>query len=573
MTISTTATSVQYLRNGTTTQWSYPNKVFAAADLIVTDIDTAVPPNAVTLVLNTDYTVSNVDVDIGALVTTTSAGISGHTLDIRSNIVQTQATSIKNQGSYLPELHEEFFDRITREVQDLTRKAYTYGIHGSDIETTPWTALPAAAARSSLYLGFDTVGNISTKMLPGISPASGSPAYAQTLAEAAAGVTPTNLGYPPGNVLRYGADVTGVANSLTAFSAAAVSMGVNGQAFVPAGIWKLSANPTPAVTWVIDAGATFTGAGSLCVPLNYPSGARTVKLGGGGTYAHATKIGAQSSWLETLRVNTEANSDLVVLSSIGQTGLLGGSKTSDFATPGSMGCIGGQFWAINDNTTQIQTSYGLYIEGRRNALAGSAQGLEINITNFGGLIGAYPNSPNATGITEAFRVASGGGAGGALIASTAISIINNGAKFEKGIIFQSNAIDTASGEGVAVALPIGFGLVWYDATTNKIARIRSDATAASMGIVFSNGLINFQTIPGVTVATIRTDGVVNIPIATGVLQMQGIQVVGPRVTGWGAATGGSKAAFTAGTATLAQTAAAIAQLISDLTNSHGLIGA
>lgn len=61
-------------------------------------------------------------------------------------------------------------------------------------------------------------------------------------------------------------------------------------------------------------------------------------------------------------------------------------------------------------------------------------------------------------------------------------------------------------------------------------------------------------------------------LGSGGLTIFGIKVVGTRVTGWGAATGGSRAAFAAGTATLPQTAAALAQLIADLT-AHGLIGA
>jgi hypothetical protein len=49
------------------------------------------------------------------------------------------------------------------------------------------------------------------------------------------------------------------------------------------------------------------------------------------------------------------------------------------------------------------------------------------------------------------------------------------------------------------------------------------------------------------------------------------QVVGARITGWGSGTNGSKAALDGSTATLAQTSAAVAQLISDL-RTHGLIG-
>lgn len=52
----------------------------------------------------------------------------------------------------------------------------------------------------------------------------------------------------------------------------------------------------------------------------------------------------------------------------------------------------------------------------------------------------------------------------------------------------------------------------------------------------------------------------------------GIKVVGARDTGWGAASNGSKVAFNGSTATLAQTSAAVAAIISALT-THGLLGA
>jgi hypothetical protein len=220
MTIAAVATFVQYLRNGTTTQWSYPNKIFAAADLVVTDLSASVPPVQTTLALGTDYTVSNVDVDTGALVTTTIAGVSGHTLDIRSSIARTQSTSIKNQGTFLPELHEEAFDRMTRLVQDLMRRAYYFGIHGPDIETTAWPALPIAATRAGSQLIFDSNGlpAIGTPTSQIISAANvGLVLNPITNAEIAAGITPTNYAYPALNPFRYGANGTGGAADKAAF--------------------------------------------------------------------------------------------------------------------------------------------------------------------------------------------------------------------------------------------------------------------------------------------------------------------------------------------------------------------
>ena len=225
MTIAAIATSVQYVRNGTTTQWSFPNKIFAAADLVVTDLDTSVPPVQTPLVLGTDYTVQNVDVDTGCTVITTVAGVNGHTLDVRTNIAELQTTSIKNQGAFFPELHEEAFDKLTREVQDLKRLAYTFGIHGPDIESVTWPALPIAAARRNNALMFDAISGLPVLGVPNtqtITTGLLAPFLnlQQTPAEIAAGVTPTNLGYAQFNVNRYGADPTGVADSTAAFAAA-----------------------------------------------------------------------------------------------------------------------------------------------------------------------------------------------------------------------------------------------------------------------------------------------------------------------------------------------------------------
>ena len=66
--------------------------------------------------------------------------------------------------------------------------------------------------------------------------------YARTAAEIAAGVTPTNYAYLPGNVLRYGADPTGVTSSATAFNSAISVFGTNGGTlYLPLGNFLLDA--------------------------------------------------------------------------------------------------------------------------------------------------------------------------------------------------------------------------------------------------------------------------------------------------------------------------------------------
>ena len=226
MTVASSITSIQYPRNGVTTQWSFPNKIFAAADLTVIDLDGSSPPIVTALVLGTDYTVSNVDIDAGCTVITTVPGILGHTLDIRSNTANTQSTSIKNQGSFLPDLHEEFFDRITREVQDLKRLAYLFAVHGPDTESTPWPSVGTAAARANTNLGFDASGNLALNIAVVTGSLSAS-SIGQFLYPIYTGeVGATALQYIWGDVRRYGGTLDGVTDCVAAMVSAAASGGL-----------------------------------------------------------------------------------------------------------------------------------------------------------------------------------------------------------------------------------------------------------------------------------------------------------------------------------------------------------
>lgn len=87
--------------------------------------------------------------------------------------------------------------------------------------------------------------------------------YGQTQAEADALVTPTNYGFPPGDVRRYGADPFGVTDSATAFNLAGLS---NDTVHLPSGTYRIDSQVTfstsTSVTYdsvIIDA-STATGA-------------------------------------------------------------------------------------------------------------------------------------------------------------------------------------------------------------------------------------------------------------------------------------------------------------------------
>ncbi len=241
MTVASQITDQPYTANGSSTQFSFPNKIFAGADLVVVLTDlvgnlyffVGGPTTFTNSATGLSYTVSNIDVDTGALVTFSAPPTNGWKVDIRSVTPEIQSTSVKNQGQFLPELHEEAFDRATRMIQDLLRLTYTYGIHSQDIETAPWPALPNPASRRGMALVFDLVTGLPVLGIPVAGTITGSQIATllnpvttiaptadkvQTAAEIAASVTPVNYAYQPITPPRYGALVNGSADDTTAIN-------------------------------------------------------------------------------------------------------------------------------------------------------------------------------------------------------------------------------------------------------------------------------------------------------------------------------------------------------------------
>lgn len=187
--------------------------------------------DTIDLAINTHYTVSGVDDEDGGTVTLTAAAAAlyaGDTLDIRSNTAEYQPTSIRNQGSFLPEVHEDAFDRLARQIQDLSRKV-SGAVRYPDDEIASAVA-PKVNSRKGRYLFanavtglFEWVTSIATTALS--QPIfnqylADSDPYKRTAAEIAAGVTPSDYGYQPGHVKRYGAVVDGAANDAVALQSA-----------------------------------------------------------------------------------------------------------------------------------------------------------------------------------------------------------------------------------------------------------------------------------------------------------------------------------------------------------------
>ena len=135
MSLSSATARNNYTGNGATSVYAYSFKIFDDDDLTVKVRDT--DGAETTLVKTTDYTVSGVGETSGGNVTLVNASQSwltsgslktSYELAIMRQVDLVQNTDIRNQGSYLPETHEETFDYLTmidqRQQDELDRSLH-----------------------------------------------------------------------------------------------------------------------------------------------------------------------------------------------------------------------------------------------------------------------------------------------------------------------------------------------------------------------------------------------------------------------------------------------------------------
>jgi hypothetical protein len=237
MTVNANDTIERYTVSGVG-PYPFSFRIFADTDLQVTACSAATPPVPNLLVYLTHYTITGANVQSGGTITLTAAAATtyaGYTLDIRSNTPETQPTSIRNIGRFLPEVHEDAFDHLERQTQDINRRLLA-SIHLPDNEILSGE-VESAAVRKGRYLFWDAVTGAITSVISltgtALSQAIFNTFYfltddhKRTAAEIAAGVTPVNYAYAPGYLLRYGlvtlgAGVSGAARTanLAALNAA-----------------------------------------------------------------------------------------------------------------------------------------------------------------------------------------------------------------------------------------------------------------------------------------------------------------------------------------------------------------
>lgn len=343
-----------------------------------------------------------------------------------------------------------------------------------------------------------------------------------------------------------------------AAAAVALASAASKEVFFSPGAWPAAGTPTITGNSLLRAaaGATFSGAGMAA--LGFTTGALEQHIQANTTGAdfatsyfrrNASHSGGSAGFVsscvraETWVSNAAAANYEWAFTSVLHNGATNGQNVAGYLQGNKEGT--GATWALVaeaiDSTNVADPTKGLL-------------GAEIDIRANG-----TDASNNRVGIDVVISRQLSGGvpAGAAMQAGFGVRVQNTGdganSVVKTGFMLTANAVvgfDSSASTITQAAFKMAQGqaLAFNANATRQLSHNGS-------GWVFNNN--------GTSAATIVDSGA--YWVATN-------QVVGGRVTGWGAGSNGSRAALNGSTATLAQTSAALAQLIIDLT-AHGLIGA
>jgi len=115
VTVPTLNSVAEFVTNGVTTNFPFFFKFFANEDLVVTYVSPAGVSSVLTL--GTQYTVNGAGQDSGGSIVTTTALAGPGQLVVSREMDAYQQTSLRNQGKFLAETHEDVFDKLTMLIQ------------------------------------------------------------------------------------------------------------------------------------------------------------------------------------------------------------------------------------------------------------------------------------------------------------------------------------------------------------------------------------------------------------------------------------------------------------------------
>lgn len=213
----------------------------------------------------------------------------------------------------------------------------------------------------------------------------------------------------------------------------------------------------------------------------------------------AIHSGDPSGWLETYRPNALGLAQIAGVS-VGMNGVLGASRSSGNAIDGNMGTIGVQAFAINDNTAHVQSAYATYIEATKMPGAGTTHAIEFDIVNRGLLVQIDPHLAQIPdGITPGIWAASGGEVA-ANPGTAALVTVNNGAKWDKGVVFLAGSLVTrGDAKQEAISMGLRDAITFYGANRNVIGNIYGNGSGdgnTKTDIVLGGGNAGFTRADG-----------------------------------------------------------------------------
>jgi len=158
MTVLTEKNRSDHIISLAAVDYSYDFKVFDETDLVVKSRSSAGVET--TLVLNSDYSVHGVGDSNGGYITPSvayKAAHDGEALAIIRRVAVKQGTSIRNQGKFFPETHEDVFDYITmicQQVAESIGRTMILPDTASSEDFDPTLPVPVALS----LLGWDSTG-------------------------------------------------------------------------------------------------------------------------------------------------------------------------------------------------------------------------------------------------------------------------------------------------------------------------------------------------------------------------------------------------------------------------------
>lgn len=222
MTVAEQILSEQHPGDGSNDEFEFGFRIESADELVVTLVQDSTEEST-PQTLTTHYTVS-IDEDTGTgSVTMVTAPPVGYTLDLRPVYELLQPTRIRNQGRFLPEVHEATFDRLTSFTQYLYR-LIRRSIRLPDVSDSQSGELTPRSSWLDRFLYVNASGTLEPAAALALTVLTQSIIAAllkpQTLAENAAGVIPTDNTVDDILLNRYGGDPTGATFSDTALTKA-----------------------------------------------------------------------------------------------------------------------------------------------------------------------------------------------------------------------------------------------------------------------------------------------------------------------------------------------------------------